>query len=80
MGFKGGGHGTIGLADALKVSCDAYFYQYGNTAGIDSIDATGALLGLGQESGIRLTGEQAWVLPGPAWKAIHSPQELSPSS
>ena len=25
IGFKGGGHGTIGLADALKVSCDAYF-------------------------------------------------------
>ncbi|MGI8957781.1 MAG: penicillin-binding protein 2 [Chthoniobacterales bacterium] len=75
IGFKGGGHGTIGLADALKVSCDSYFYQYGNAAGIDSIDTTGALLGLGQESGIRLTGEQGGVLPGPEWMAIHSPQE-----
>ncbi len=75
IGFKGGGHGTIGLADALKVSCDSYFYQYGNAAGIDSIDATGALLGIGRESGIRLTGEQAGVLPGPEWMAIHSPHE-----
>ncbi|HEY5036140.1 MAG TPA: penicillin-binding protein 2 [Chthoniobacterales bacterium] len=75
IGFKGGAHGTIGLDTALKVSCDAYFYQYGNAAGIDSIDATGALLGLGQESGIRLTGEQAGVMPGPDWMAIHSPRE-----
>src|SRR5919198_1738145 len=27
-------HGTIGLADAIKVSCDSFFYQYGNAAGI----------------------------------------------
>jgi penicillin-binding protein 2 len=72
---KGGAHGTIGLADAIKVSCDAYFYQYGNAAGIDSIDATGTLLGLGQESGVRLTSEQSGVLPGPEWMAIHSPRE-----
>jgi len=72
---KGGAHGTIGLSDAIKVSCDSYFYQYGNAAGIDSIDITGDLLGLGKESGIHLTGEQAGVLPGPEWMAIHSPRE-----
>ena len=33
-------HGTIGLADAIKVSCDSFFYQYGNAAGIQSIDHT----------------------------------------
>ena len=27
---KHGSHGTLGLADALKVSCDCFFYQYGN--------------------------------------------------
>src|SRR6266702_4219055 len=30
-------HGTLGLIDAIKVSCDSYFYQYGNAAGIQSI-------------------------------------------
>ncbi len=72
---KGGGHGTIGLADALKVSCDSYFYQYGNAASIQSIDAVGKMMGLGEESGIHLSGEQAGNLPGPEWMAIHHPQE-----
>jgi penicillin-binding protein 2 len=68
-------HGTLGLADAIKVSCDAFFYQYGNAAGIDSIDRIGKLLGLGEESGIHLTGEQAGNMPGPEWMQIHHPQE-----
>ncbi len=72
---KGGSHGVLSLADAIKVSCNSYFYQYGNAAGIGAIDKTGAELGLGQESGIHITGEQAGVLPGPEWMAIHSPRE-----
>src|ERR1700747_1121341 len=44
---KGGAHGTLGLTDAIKVSCDSFFYQYGNAAGIDAIDQTGNALGLG---------------------------------
>jgi penicillin-binding protein 2 len=68
-------HGTIGLADALKVSCDSFFYQYGNAAGIQSIDAVGKMLGIGEESGLQLTGEQTGNLPGPEWMQIHHPQE-----
>ncbi len=67
---KGGQHGTLSLADAIKVSCDSFFYQYGNAAGIDSIDATGDVLGLGKQSGIEITGEAAGVLPGPDWMRI----------
>jgi penicillin-binding protein 2 len=72
---KGGQHGTLGLTDAIKVSCDAFFYQYGNAAGIDSIDVTGKMLGLGEESGTQLAGEQVGVLPGPEWMQVHYPQE-----
>jgi penicillin-binding protein 2 len=68
-------HGTLTLADAIKVSCNAFFYQYGNAAGIDSIDRVGDLLGIGQASGTQLTSEQPGVLPGPDWMRIHSPQE-----
>src|SRR5216110_662317 len=68
-------HGTIGLADALKVSCDSFFYQYGNAASIQSIDAVGKMLGIGQESGLQLTGEQTGNIPGPEWMQIHHPQE-----
>ena len=68
-------HGTIGLADALKVSCDSFFYQYGNAAGIQSIDVVGKLLGIGEESGLHLSGEQTGNMPGPEWMQIHHPRE-----
>jgi penicillin-binding protein 2 len=68
-------HGTIGLADAIKVSCDSFFYQYGNAAGIQSIDAVGKMLGIGEESGLPLSGEQTGNMPGPEWMQIHHPQE-----
>jgi penicillin-binding protein 2 len=68
-------HGTIGLPDAIKVSCDSFFYQYGNAAGIQSIDHIGKMLGIGEESGLQLTGEQTGNMPGPEWMQIHHPQE-----
>jgi len=69
------GHGRLTLSDAIKVSCNAFFYQYGNAAGIDSIDTVGHLLGLGQPSDIGLNGEQPGILPGPEWLQAHSPTE-----
>jgi penicillin-binding protein 2 len=72
---KGGSHGTIGLSDAIKVSCNSFFYQSGNAAGINSIDDTGETLGLGKASGIEITGEQPGVLPGPEWMRINYPRE-----
>ncbi len=68
-------HGTIGLAEALKVSCDSFFYQYGNAASIQSIDAVGKMLGIGEESGLQLSAEQTGNMPGPEWMQIHHPQE-----
>jgi penicillin-binding protein 2 len=72
---KGYTHGSIGVADALKVSCDSFFYQYGNAAGIQSIDHIGKMLGMGEESGLQLSGEQTGNMPGPEWMQIHHPQE-----
>src|SRR5436309_7455262 len=68
-------HGTLGLADAIKVSCDSFFYQYGNADGIQPIDIIGKMLGIGEESGLQLSGEQAGNMPGPEWMQIHHPQE-----
>jgi penicillin-binding protein 2 len=68
-------HGTIGLSDAIKVSCDSFFYQYGNAASIQSIDTMGKMLGMGEESGLQLSGEQTGNMPGPEWMQIHHPQE-----
>src|SRR6266581_4404824 len=68
-------HGTLGLIDAIKVSCDSFFYQYGNAAGIQSIDVIGKMLGIGEESGLQLSSEQTGNMPGPEWMQIHHPQE-----
>jgi penicillin-binding protein 2 len=72
---KGGSHGELGLADALKVSCDCFFYQYGNAAGIEAIDQVGSLLGFGQTYDIGLSDEKAGVMPGPEWMKEHYPKE-----
>jgi penicillin-binding protein 2 len=70
-----GTHGTIGLESALRVSCNAYFCQYGNKAGIDEIDSVGGMLGLGQKSGLPLSGEYSGILPGPEWLAKRTTRE-----
>lgn len=70
-----GTHGTLGLTSALRVSCNSYFFQYGNKAGIDEIDSIGEMLGLGQKSGLPLAGESAGILPGPAWLAKRTTRE-----
>src|SRR6266404_338564 len=75
IGEKGGSHGTVGVSDAIKVSCNSFFYQFGNAAGIDAIDETGDSLGLGQTSGIEITTESPGELPGPDWMRIHYPRE-----
>lgn len=72
---KGGAHGTLDLASAIRQSCNAFFYQYGNAAGIDQIVAVGNMLGLGQKSGIPLSGEAAGILPGPEWLRANRPRE-----
>ncbi len=71
---KHGTHGTIGLADALRVSCDCFFYQYGNKAGMDSIDRIGKILGIGEHYDLGLQDEKDGVMPGPQWMKTKYPE------
>jgi penicillin-binding protein 2 len=60
--------GTMSLVNAIKVSSDVFFYQYGIKAGIDAIDAMGARAGFGHKWGLLGDAdEDAGILPGPAW-------------
>jgi len=68
-------HGHQDLSEAIKNSCNAYFFQYGNAAGIDQIDAVGTMLGLGQKTGVPLNNEATGILPGPGWLAQNYPRE-----
>jgi penicillin-binding protein 2 len=73
----GGQHGTQTLTEAIKNSCNAYFYQYGNAAGIDAIDKVGTTLGLGQISGVELSGEDPGLLPSPEWLRVTKNEKWS---
>lgn len=72
---KGGSHGSLSLPDAIKNSCNAFFFQYGNDAKIENIVAVGDALGLGRKSGVPLSGEKGGILPGPEWLKSVSPSE-----
>lgn len=62
-----GGHGSVDMTLALKYSCNCFFYQYGNAAGIENIIKMGNMLGFGHPTGIELEGEQGGRVPGPDW-------------
>lgn len=68
------GHGLLGMTDALFHSCNCYWYQFGNQAGVDAIARTGRLLGFDAAYGVA-PEESAGVLPTPQWLASHQPQE-----
>jgi penicillin-binding protein 2 len=57
------GHGSIDLRRALAVSCNPYFEWVGEQLGYDRVQRYSHLLGLGEPSGINLTGETAGVVP-----------------
>jgi penicillin-binding protein 2 len=60
-------HGSVDLSAALKYSCNCYFYQYGNDAGLDNIDKMGAMVGLGRPTGIEIPGESGGLIPTRQW-------------
>ena len=62
----GGTHGWENLADALRDSCNIYFFTLGHRLGIDLIDRVRSHeFGLGQTTGLELPEEKGWVA-GPA--------------
>ena len=57
------GHGPIDLRRALAVSCNPYFEWIGEQIGYEKVQRYAKLLGLGEASGINLTGETKGRLP-----------------
>lgn len=57
------GHGPVDLRRALAVSCNPYFEWVGEQLGYEKIRHYAQLLGLGEVSGINLTGETKGVVP-----------------
>jgi penicillin-binding protein 2 len=65
------GHGAVDVEDALKVSCDIYFYNVGARLGVDKIRDYSHQLTFGEISHIDLDGERAGLVPSQKWRADH---------
>ena len=70
----GGGHGVLGMSDALAASCSCYWYQFGNAAGIEQIESMGRKIGFGGAYGIT-DDEDTGTLPSPSWLRATRPGE-----
>ena len=57
----GGLHGLENLAEALRDSCNIYFYTIGHRLGIEKIDQYAAAFGLGRTTGLELPEEEGRV-------------------
>ena len=67
--------GGINLHEAIKQSCDVYFYETVKRVGIDRLAVTSRALGLGQIFDLGLAGQKQGIVPDTAWKKarFHQP-------
>ena len=54
-------HGQENLADALRDSCNIYFFTIGHRLGIERVEQYAYDFGLGQTTGLELGEEKGWV-------------------
>lgn len=59
------GHGYLNVSQAIKHSCNYFFYELGYRVGIDGIAKYANYLGLGKKTGIELEGETSGILASP---------------
>jgi len=51
------GHGMLNVSEAIKHSCNYFFYELGYRMGIDTLSKYASYFGLGNKTGIELTSE-----------------------
>ncbi|HYU11804.1 MAG TPA: penicillin-binding protein 2 [Stellaceae bacterium] len=61
--WRHGGHGTVRLHDAIKKSCDVFFYETARRIGIDRLGAMARRMGFGSPLGLDIPGERGGTIP-----------------
>ncbi len=61
----GGSHGYENIVSALRDSCNYYFFTIGDKLGIANIEKYAKLFGLGEKTGVEISGETAGLVAGP---------------
>ena len=65
--WRRGGHGTVGMKQAIVQSCDVYFYDLAHDMGIDRLHDFMSTFGFGARTGVDVAGEQPGLLPSREW-------------
>ena len=72
-----GRHGALNVTDAIKVSCNCFFYEAGRLLTIQKMNSYCKGYGLGQSTGIEL-GEKRGVLAGPEYREENGLEAWTP--
>ena len=69
--WKEKGHGWVSLKNAMKQSCDTYFYEVARLLGVDRLNITAEKFGLGKKVlGDYFDIEKTGLFPNTKWKKI----------
>ena len=67
--WKEKGHGLVSLKNAMKQSCDTYFYEISRLLGVDRLKLTAKKFGLGEKVlGKYFENEKKGLFPNTSWK------------
>ncbi len=67
--WKKEGHGVLDLREAMKQSCDTYFYEVARRLGVDKLSETAKKFGLGKKVFNNLfNNEKSGLVPSTFWK------------
>ncbi|MBQ6137092.1 MAG: hypothetical protein IJI73_06955, partial [Kiritimatiellae bacterium] len=65
------GHGPLGMREALRDSCNAYFCNLAVESGSNAVISAARALGLGSPTGIDFLSDDPGLVPDDAWKREH---------
>ena len=66
--WKEKGHGFVNLRNAIKQSCDIYFYETARRLGVDRLSVTANQFGLGKKVLENINEEKIGTVPNTKWK------------
>jgi penicillin-binding protein 2 len=66
--WKTNGHGKMNVTNAIKQSCDVFFYEISKKLGIDKIAGVAEDFGLGQTFDISMPNQKKGIVPTKKWK------------
>ena len=66
--WKTNGHGLMNVEQAIKESCDVFFYEISKKIGIDKIAKVAKDFGLGKIYNIPLSNQKLGIIPSKEWK------------